>query len=42
MTGEGDIVVPWPEGVARGEVIGLLRPSDVTVSLDRQADRLGT
>jgi molybdate transport system ATP-binding protein len=33
-TDEGDIVVPWPDGVEPGEVIGLLKPSDVTVSLE--------
>ena len=27
-------MVPWPDGVEPGEVIGLLRPSDVTVSLE--------
>ena len=34
MTGEGDIVAPWPEGFEGGEVIGLLRPADVTLSLE--------
>jgi molybdate transport system ATP-binding protein len=34
VTGDGDIVAPWPEGFAGGEVIGLLRPADVTLSLD--------
>jgi molybdate transport system ATP-binding protein len=34
VTGDGDIVAPWPEGFAGGEVIGLLRPTDVTLSLD--------
>src|SRR6185503_6315951 len=33
-TDEGDIVVPWPDGIEPGEVIGLLRPSDVTLSLE--------
>lgn len=33
-TDEGDIVVPWPDGVEPGEVIGLLKPSHVTVSLE--------
>ena len=33
-TGEGDVVVPWPEGFEGGEVIGLLRPADVTLSLE--------
>jgi molybdate transport system ATP-binding protein len=32
-TGEGDVVIPWPEGVGGGEAIGLLRPADVTLSL---------
>jgi molybdate transport system ATP-binding protein len=34
VTGEGDIVAPWPEGFEGGEVIGLLRPADVTLSLE--------
>ena len=34
VTGDGDIVAPWPEGFTGGEVIGLLRPADVTLSLD--------
>jgi molybdate transport system ATP-binding protein len=34
VTGDGDIVAPWPEGFEGGEVIGLLRPADVTLSLD--------
>jgi molybdate transport system ATP-binding protein len=29
---EGVVVVPWPEGHEGGEVIGLLRPADVTLS----------
>ncbi len=32
-TREGDVVVPWPEGFEGGEVIGLLRPANVTLSL---------
>ncbi len=34
--GEG-IVVAWPEGYSGGEVIGILRPADVTVSLEPPA-----
>ena len=34
VTGQGDIVAPWPEGFEGGEVIGLLRPADVTLSLE--------
>jgi molybdate transport system ATP-binding protein len=34
VTNEGDVVVPWPDGFAGGEVIGLLRPTDVTLSLE--------
>ncbi len=33
-TGEGDVVVPWPDDFDGGEVIGLLRPVDVTLSLE--------
>jgi molybdate transport system ATP-binding protein len=33
-TSGGDVVAPWPEGFAGGEVVGLLRPVDVTVSLE--------
>jgi len=33
-TDEGDVVVPWPEDFEGGEVIGLLRPADVTLSLE--------
>lgn len=33
-TGEGDVVAPWPEGFEGGDVIGLLRPADVTLSLE--------
>lgn len=33
-TDEGDVVASWPEGVEGGEVIGLLRPTDVTLSLE--------
>jgi molybdate transport system ATP-binding protein len=32
-TRDGDVVVPWPEGFEDGDVIGLLRPADVTISL---------
>jgi molybdate transport system ATP-binding protein len=34
LTGEGDVVVPWLEGLEGVEVIGLLRPADVTLSLE--------
>jgi molybdate transport system ATP-binding protein len=34
-TPEGAVVVPWPEGFGVGDAIGLLRPSDVTLSLAR-------
>ncbi|MGZ8635655.1 MAG: TOBE domain-containing protein, partial [Actinomycetota bacterium] len=33
-TADGAVVVPWPEGFEGGEAIGLLRPSDVTLSLE--------
>jgi molybdate transport system ATP-binding protein len=36
-TGEGNVVVPWPEDFEGGEVIGLLRPADVTLSLEPPA-----
>ncbi|MFB3737730.1 MAG: ABC transporter ATP-binding protein [Candidatus Velamenicoccus archaeovorus] len=37
-TGEGDVVVLWPEGFDRGDdVLGLLRPADVTVALEPPA-----
>jgi molybdate transport system ATP-binding protein len=31
-TPDGDVVVPWPEDFEGGDAIGLLRPSDVTLS----------
>jgi len=31
---DGEVIVPWPEGFEAGEVIGLLRPADVTLSLE--------
>jgi molybdate transport system ATP-binding protein len=34
VTDHGDIVAPWPQGFEGGEVIGLLRPADVTLSLE--------
>lgn len=33
-TAEGEVIVPWPEDVEGGEVIGLLKPSDITLSLE--------
>ena len=36
-TEEGDVVVPWPDGFNGGDVLGLLRPADVTVSLEPPA-----
>lgn len=33
-TDEGDVIVPWPDGFDGGDVVGLLRPADVTVSLE--------
>jgi molybdopterin-binding protein len=33
-TSTGDVIVPWPEGFEGGEAFGLLRPADVTLSLD--------
>lgn len=36
-TMDGEIVVPHPEWELGGDVIGILRPSDVTVSIDRPA-----
>ena len=32
--GGADVVVPWPENFEGGEVIALLRPADVTLSLE--------
>ena len=34
-TGGGEVVVPWPRGFGGGEAIGILRPVDVTISLER-------
>lgn len=34
-TDAGSIVVPWPAGLDAGEAIGIVRPSDVTISLER-------
>jgi molybdate transport system ATP-binding protein len=34
VTPEGSAVAPWPVGFEGGEVIGLLRPADVTLSLE--------
>jgi molybdate transport system ATP-binding protein len=34
VTDDGDVVVPWPEDFEDGDVIGLLRPADVTISLE--------
>jgi molybdate transport system ATP-binding protein len=36
-TSDGDVIVPWPEGFPGGDAIGLLRPADVTLSLDPPA-----
>jgi molybdate transport system ATP-binding protein len=33
-TSDGEVVAPWPEGFEAGDVIGLLRPADVTLSLE--------
>jgi molybdate transport system ATP-binding protein len=33
-TPDGDVIVPWPDGFEGGEAIGLLRPADVTLSLE--------
>jgi molybdate transport system ATP-binding protein len=33
----GEIVAPWPDGFAGGEVIAVVRPSDVTLSLEPPA-----
>jgi molybdate transport system ATP-binding protein len=32
---EGDVVARWPEGFDGGEVIGLVRPADVTISIEK-------
>jgi molybdate transport system ATP-binding protein len=37
VTDEGPIVVPWPDRFERGHVIGVLRPADVTLSMERPA-----
>jgi molybdate transport system ATP-binding protein len=34
LTEDGSIVVPWPEGIEGDRVIAILRPSDVTLSLE--------
>jgi molybdate transport system ATP-binding protein len=34
---DGEVVVPWPEAFGGGDVIGLLKPADVTLSLERPA-----
>lgn len=31
---DGDVVVPWPEGFEGDAAIGLLRPADITISLN--------
>jgi molybdopterin-binding protein len=36
-TDEGNVIAPWPEGFEGGRVIGLLRPTDVTLSLEPPA-----
>jgi molybdate transport system ATP-binding protein len=33
-TPEGDLIVAWPDDIDEGRVVGLLRPTDVTVSLE--------
>jgi molybdate transport system ATP-binding protein len=33
-TAEGDVVTGWPEGFEGGDVIGLLRPADITLSVE--------
>lgn len=33
-TSEGEVVAAWPEGFEGGDAIGLLRPADVTLSLE--------
>ncbi len=37
VTGEGEIVVPWPEWDVVGDVIGIVRPADITLWLQRPA-----
>jgi molybdopterin-binding protein len=34
-TGGGDVIVTWPENIDAGDVTGLLRPIDVTISLEQ-------
>jgi molybdate transport system ATP-binding protein len=34
VTGDAEVIVPWPEPFAGGDVIALLRPGDVTLSLE--------
>ena len=34
LGGQAEVVVPWPESFVAGEVIALLRPADVTLSLE--------
>jgi molybdate transport system ATP-binding protein len=36
-TTDGEVIASWPEGFEGGAVIGLLRPSDVTLSLEPPA-----
>lgn len=35
VTGDGDVVVPRPDEDLGGGVVGILRPSDITLSIDR-------
>ncbi|MGH2591776.1 MAG: TOBE domain-containing protein, partial [Actinomycetota bacterium] len=37
VTDEGSIVVPWPDRFEHGDAVGVLRPADVTLSLERPA-----
>lgn len=34
VTGDGEVVAPWPDDLAEGEVVAILRPADVTLSRD--------
>jgi molybdopterin-binding protein len=37
LTGNGEVVVPWPEDIEGDRVIAILRPADVTLSRDEPA-----
>ena len=40
--GDGELVVPWPDWYSEGEVVGIVRPVDVTLWRSGPTDRRGT